>query len=140
MSDGTETLDQNGPETATTEVENSSQPTDIDSSDLEQNHEGEDTASTVDDDLDELEFDGEKYTIPKKLKPGFMMQADYTRKTQEVAQTRQELEAERERVAQQAKVTESLTENRKKLILAEATLDRYAKADWAKLEAEDPFK
>jgi hypothetical protein len=139
MSEATEALDLDTPDVpASGEVETSSRPTDIDSSDLEQ-EEGGETTST-EDDLDDLEFDGETYRIPKKLKSGFMMQSDYTRKTQEVAQTRQELEAERARVAQQAQATESLTENRKKLILAEATVEKYAKIDWAKLEAEDPFK
>lgn len=141
MSEATEALDLDTPDVpASGEVETSSRPTDIDSGEPEQEAEGDDSAPVVEDDFDDLEFDGETYRIPKKLKPGFMMQSDYTRKTQEVAQTRQELEAERSRVAQQAEATASLTENRKKLILAEATLEKYAKVDWAKIEAEDPFK
>jgi hypothetical protein len=44
---------------------------------------------------EEIDWDGEKYAIPAKLKPAFMMQADYTRKTQELAEVRRSIEAEK---------------------------------------------
>jgi hypothetical protein len=49
----------------------------------------------ADDDSEEIEHDGQKLRIPKAVKPLLMLQADYTRKTQEVA-------AERRSLAEQA--------------------------------------
>lgn len=42
----------------------------------------------------ELDVNGKKYKVPKELKDGFLMQADYTRKTQELAEQRRAVEAE----------------------------------------------
>ena len=44
------------------------------------------------DDTEEVDWDGTKYRIPKALKPGLLMQADYTRKTQELAEQRRHVE------------------------------------------------
>ena len=44
---------------------------------------------------EEIDWEGEKYQVPAKLKPALMMQADYTKKTQEISQIRTALEAER---------------------------------------------
>ena len=46
-------------------------------------------------DLAEIEFDGRRWQVPAPLKAGFMMQADYTRKTQDLAEQRRALDAER---------------------------------------------
>lgn len=40
----------------------------------------------------EVERDGQKYTIPAALKDDFLRQADYTKKTQEVAESRKAIE------------------------------------------------
>ena len=37
-------------------------------------------------DIFELDWEGEKYNLPAKLKSAFMMQKDYTQKTQETAE------------------------------------------------------
>src|SRR5262249_26454182 len=39
--------------------------------------------------------DGQKYRVPKALRDGFLRQADYTRKTQDVASQRRQVEADR---------------------------------------------
>src|SRR5712671_4095938 len=43
----------------------------------------------------EVEYDGKTYQLPPELKDALLRQADYTRKTQEVAQNRKALEAEK---------------------------------------------
>ena len=45
----------------------------------------EDELQPEDDDSEEIDWNGKKFKGPKGLKDGLMMQADYTRKTQEVA-------------------------------------------------------
>lgn len=57
--------------------------------------------------LEDVERDGKTYRIPKALKPELMMQGDYTRKTQELAETRKAVEAERELVQQARQMTEA---------------------------------
>jgi hypothetical protein len=136
MSEEALTLDQTAPEApASTEVETEVAATE--DQDLEASSEA---APSDDEDLDELDYDGEKYRIPKKLKPGFMMQADYTRKTQEVAQTRQELEAQKQRIAEQAKAVEEINEDTERLALAKHNLKQFEAINWQQLENEDPFK
>ena len=44
--------------------------------------------SPPDDDTFELEVDGQVHTVPAALKGAFLRQADYTRKTQELADHR----------------------------------------------------
>lgn len=53
-----------------------------------------------DDELEDYEHEGKKASIPKWLKPQIMMQADYTKKTQEVAETRKSYEAKVAAIAQ----------------------------------------
>lgn len=55
-----------------------------------------DEAGDDGDELEEVEFGGRTYQAPKGLKPALMMQADYTRKTQELAEARRMLQADRE--------------------------------------------
>ena len=51
--------------------------------------------------LAEVEIDGKTYKLPPELKDGFLRQADYTRKTQELAEQRRRMEAEREAAGEQ---------------------------------------
>jgi hypothetical protein len=93
-----------------------------------------------DDDLDDWEDEGKTYKVPKKLKAGFMMNSDYTKKTQEVAETRRALEARQAELAQQAERVGQLTEDHKKLALAEYQLGRYEKVNWQQLYDQDPLE
>src|SRR6185437_2626655 len=47
----------------------------------------------------EIEWGGEKFTIPIKLKDAFLKNEDYTQKTQELAEQRRILEQNRESIA-----------------------------------------
>lgn len=50
------------------------------------------------DEFEEIDFDGEQFNVPKKLKEAFLRQADYTKKTQEVAEQRRAIEAQAQSV------------------------------------------
>ena len=52
----------------------------------------------AEDDSEEIDYEGEKLKIPKKLKDAFLRQQDYTRKTQELAEHRRSVEGEREQL------------------------------------------
>lgn len=57
----------------------------------------------------EVEFDGELYEVPPKLKDALMRESDYTQKTQEVAATKKQIEAEQARIAQERSQYEFLS-------------------------------
>lgn len=89
------------------------------------------------DDLEEVEWGGKKHRIPKDLKPALMMQADYTRKTQEVAEAARSLSEERAKWTQlseevvAAKIEEKAVKDR--LSDIQALSDR----DWQEIAALD---
>ena len=96
--------------------------------------EGSELVEPVDDD-EEVEWNGKKFKAPKGLKEGVLMHADYTRKTQEVAATRKELEDRAERITQQAKASEEEISARAELHAVSQELDRYKDFGWAEYQA-----
>lgn len=87
-----------------------------------------------DDESEEIEHDGQKYRVPKAVKPLLMMQQDYTRKTQEVADLRRQHEEqakawETERTQQ----AESLEELRAEHVKV-GVIERQIEATKASLE------
>lgn len=91
---------------------------------------------------DEIEVDGKKFVMPKsaaeKLKAERLMHADYTRKTQEVAETRKQIEAEREQVKQAAAQQQQFIKEVAKVHAIDDQLEQYKGIDWNKLSDEDP--
>lgn len=97
-------------------------------------------------DFDEIEVSGKKHRIPKDLKPLLMMQQDYTRKTQEVAEQRKALEndaarvqAHMQSVGQQAELHRRVVGDIAELTNIDKAIQQYAEVDWNRLEAEDPM-
>jgi hypothetical protein len=96
------------------------------------------------DEFEEIEHGGKKHKLPKDLKPLLMMQQDYTRKTQEVAEHRKTLEADREAVKQlrqtaeeQVKMGQEVVEEMADRRAIEREFAKYEKINWAQLEQED---
>jgi hypothetical protein len=84
-----------------------------------------------------IDHDGRRFAVPKELKDSFLRQADYTRKTQEVADQRRAIE-------ERAKALESLTETQKqdmdkraKLVVLDEQVAWYEKQDWDKWQQDD---
>lgn len=101
------------------------------------------TPETVaaDDDHEEVEHDGQKYKLPKALKPLLLMQADYTKKTQELAETRRTADAEiaskREAAAAEAQTLLSEVQAEVgKVHVLKTNLDAFEKVDWDAAWAE----
>jgi Asp-tRNA(Asn)/Glu-tRNA(Gln) amidotransferase A subunit family amidase len=91
----------------------------------------------VDDDSEEVERDGVKYKVPKALTKELMMHADYTRKTQEVAEQRKALEAERQTIHQ---ASNDEINARARIVAIDERLAAYSKVDWAAWNDTDPFE
>lgn len=85
---------------------------------------------------DEIEHDGRKYLLPKALKPLLLMQADYTRKTQEVAEQRRAVMAERQALHQTSQA--ELDAYARATTLGQQ-LAQYQQVDWRAWHDSDPF-
>lgn len=106
---------------------------DIPSDDVEQEAEEEE---------DEIDVDGKKFTLPKsaaeKLRAERLMQADYTRKTQEVAEQRRAIEQQAQQVQQQAQFQQAYIAEVAKVTAIDERLNEYAKIDLSEYIDSDP--
>jgi hypothetical protein len=89
-------------------------------------------------DVVEIELNGKKYTVPAELKDGYLMQADYTRKTQEAAEIRKAAETRQAEAEKFYNVSQDVLEARATLINVDAQLKQYQDLDWRAFENEDP--
>jgi len=85
--------------------------------------------------FEEIERNGRKATIPAWLKPELMMQADYTRKTQELADARRAFESERKEVQQLTQAELSAHANLNSIDLQ---IEQFSKVDWSAWQGNDP--
>jgi hypothetical protein len=86
----------------------------------------------------EVELDGEVHALPAALKGAFLRQADYTRKTQELAEHRRALEAERQALADRAGAGEAASRDRLRLAALDDQLEDFQEVDWEGFAAQDP--
>jgi len=108
-------------------------------------HDNSDSTEQVDsEEEDEIEIDGRKFALPKsaaeKLKAERLMQADYTRKTQEVAEQRKAIEAQAAAVKQQAEIHQQFVAEIAEVVSIDKQLQQYANVDWNRLSDEDPVQ
>lgn len=87
----------------------------------------------------EIEVDGKKFELPKtvaeKLQAERMMNADYTQKTQALAEQRRQFEAQS---AQQQKQQQEYVQDYAKVVAIDDQLAAYNQLDWQVLIANDP--
>jgi hypothetical protein len=92
----------------------------------------------AEEDLAEVELDGQVYAVPAALKGAFLRQADYTRKTQELAEHRRAVEAERQALAEQKRAAAGASQDRLRLAALDHQLETFQGVDWEAYAAEDP--
>jgi hypothetical protein len=109
-----------------------------DEADLEAGGEGDEAdLGEGEEDLEEVEFEGRKYTLPKEVKRGLLREQDYTQKNQALAEERRAFQAQR---ASAAEADKTLVENRARLMVIDEQLALYGEQDWAKLWQENPAR
>jgi hypothetical protein len=86
----------------------------------------------------EVEHEGQVYELPGALKGGFLRQADYTRKTQELAAHRRALIAERQTVAAHAQAVGQASGEQLQLAALDHQLAQMRAVDWRAFAAQDP--
>jgi hypothetical protein len=109
---------------------------DLDTDLLDQEQQAEDE---LEEELDGVKVRGKKDLI-EKLKAERLMQADYTRKTQEVAEQRKAIEAQREQVQRNAQMAQQYVEEIAAAKAIDMRLQQYAQVNWAELENTDPVQ
>lgn len=103
----------------------------------------EGSATQEDDDI-ELDVDGVKFKVPKAAQSAFLKNADYTQKTQALAQERAQVEAERKAIAdakaeadRRAEVQRESIKDHAALLNLDAQLEEFGKVDWDRVDADD---
>lgn len=86
----------------------------------------------------DVELDGEVHTLPIALKGAVLRHADYTRKTQELAEHRRAIEAERQALAEDRRAARGMTGDRAMVIALDRQLEAYQDVDWEMFAQEDP--
>lgn len=103
-------------------------------------NDGENT--DTEEEQDEIEVDGRKFPLPKsaaeRLKAERLMHADYTRKTQELASQRTNLDAERETAQKQYQAQQQFIQDHARVVALNDQLAAYEKLDWNALIQHDP--
>lgn len=100
-----------------------------------------DQAPGPDEETEDFEHDGKVYALPKSLKPLLLMQADYTRKTQEVGAKRTELDDGFRALAQQTETQQALIEEMAEAKTVDKVLGEYKKitqAQWNQYFTDSP--
>jgi hypothetical protein len=92
----------------------------------------------TDEDWDEVEYEGKQYKVPKDLKDAVLRQADYTRKTQEVAEQRRALEAQQVQFQQAAQIQAQLQQEYAQVATLQSRLAQYEGVDWTRFSEDDP--
>jgi hypothetical protein len=88
--------------------------------------------------FEEVERNGKKFRIPKELAPELLMQADYTRKAQEVAEQRRAIEAAREEYEQEMEFREATWQETAALTTLEQRLANFQNTDWRRWHMANP--
>lgn len=88
------------------------------------------------DELTEITKDGKSYKVPAALRDEFLMHADYTRKTQELAETRKQVEATLQQVQQ---VTQAEFQAATAIGAIDAQIADFNTIDWDAWEEQDPM-
>lgn len=90
--------------------------------------------------LEEVEWEGEKYQLPPKLKSALMRQQDYTQKTQEIAEARRMVELEKQQRQLEQLFQQSTSQEQATLAELEAAIKQYNSVDWQQLDTDSLVK
>lgn len=140
MADASELSTATAIEQQTPEVENDEPQTlddtlDADAIEGEEQEEGAEPGQ----EFVEIERNGKRFSVPKELEAELMMNADYTRKTQETAALRKTLQEREQQIAERSQATDDELQARAALMGLDSQLQQYGQLDWSKFQQEDPL-
>ena len=126
-----------------TESEASGATDDLQQQEVDQEQqEGEldENANAVEDESEEVDYEGKKYLLPKELKEALLRQSDYTRKTQEVAEARKSFEAQQQQFQQHLQLQQQTLQDHAHLMTIEQQLEQFNALDWNAVIENDPVQ
>lgn len=88
----------------------------------------------------EVEFEGKTYKVPNELKTAIIHQADYTRKTQEVAEQRKANAERTQFLEQQERILAQSFDKAVEFRDVQNRLSQFEKIDWQALVDQDPVQ
>lgn len=88
----------------------------------------------------EVVIDGKPYMVPAEIADKFIHHADYTRKTQDLAEMRRATLAEREASNLERAFHQQVAQERNQLLLLEAQIAQYGQLNWQAMEMEQLLK
>ena len=88
----------------------------------------------------EVEYEGKTYCLPPELKDALLRQADYTRKTQDVAQARKALEAGKAAHDKQVNGIRAHMLDAARVVALNDQLAQFDQIDWRTLQQQDPAR
>lgn len=107
----------------------------------DESYENDEEGDEAPEEEEELDIDGNPIRLPKtlaeKLKARMMMQADYTQKTQTLAEQRKALEAERQATQWEAETKQQLFNEEAQLLTVRQRLEQFQGINWAALAQQD---
>ena len=86
----------------------------------------------------EIEHEGQRYRVPKALKGAFLMHADYTRKTQDVAEQRRAVAARDQSFQRRAQLHYEHLADVGRVLAHNEALAPYEQVDWQGLHISNP--
>lgn len=97
-----------------------------------------DEETDASDNEEEVDYEGKKYKVPKELKEALLRQADYTRKTQEIAEARRVLQMQQASVLEEQTFQQAAIPHLAKMAALDDSINQYAQVDWQSLITNDP--
>lgn len=92
----------------------------------------------AEEDSEEVDYEGQKYRVPKPLKDALLRQADYTRKTQEVSEQRRALEQEQQSFQQVQQLRQQHMQGYAQLMAIDGQLKQFDGLNLMQLNDTDP--
>ena len=106
--------------------------------DLDESAEELDEPEEPEEELEDTEYEGKSYKVPKEIKDALLRQADYTKKTQEVAELRKLTESQMAAITAAKEADEQADEIKSDLRTVDKTIKQFDNVDWQRFATEQP--
>lgn len=86
--------------------------------------------------LEEVEYEGKKFNVPREIKDALLRQSDYTRKTQEVAEARRAVAEQQKLMQAQIEFQSTIVDDIGQLKAIDGQLSQFNNINWSTLDTD----